>query len=63
LAQSGGVMAGNLSTVELIGQLWPIVLAFITLTIILAKMDVRLAVVEEKIKTLFELWNNRKDDK
>jgi hypothetical protein len=26
-------------------------------------MDVRLAVVEEKIKTLFELWNNRKDDK
>jgi hypothetical protein len=38
-------------------------LAFITLTIILAKMDVRLAVVEEKIKTLFELWNNRKDDK
>ena len=56
-------MAGDLSTVELIGPLWPIVLAFITLTIILAKMDVRLAVVEEKIKTLFELWNNRKDDK
>jgi hypothetical protein len=56
-------MAGELSTVEMIGQLWPIVLAFITLTIILAKMDVRLGVAEEKIKTLFELWNNRKDDK
>ena len=48
-------MAGNLSTVEMIGQLWPFVLAFITLTIILAKMDVRLGVAEEKIKTLFEL--------
>lgn len=53
-------MTGNLSTVELIGQLWPVVLAFISLTIILAKMDVRLAVVEDKIKTLFELWNKNK---
>jgi hypothetical protein len=53
-------MTGGLSTVELIGQLWPIVLAFISLTIILAKMDVRLAVVEEKIKALFELWNKNK---
>ena len=53
-------MAGNLSTVELIGQLWPIVLAFISLVIILAKMDVRVAVVEEKIKALFELWNKGK---
>jgi hypothetical protein len=56
-------VTGNLSTVELIGQLWPLVLAFISLVIILAKMDVRLAVVEEKVKTLFELWNSRKDDK
>ena len=54
-------MAGNLSTVELIGQLWPLVLAFISLVIILAKMDVRLGMVEEKIKTLFELWNKGKD--
>jgi hypothetical protein len=49
------------STIELISQLWPLVLAFISLVIILAKMDVRLAVVEEKIKTLFELWNKKKD--
>ena len=52
-------MAGNLSTIELIGQLWPLVLAFISLVIILAKMDVRLAVVEEKVKALFELWNKK----
>jgi hypothetical protein len=54
-------VTGNFSTVELIGQLWPVVLAFISLTIILAKMDVRLGVAEEKIKTLFELWNKKKD--
>jgi hypothetical protein len=52
-------MTGDLSTVELIGQLWPLVLAFISLVIILAKMDVRLAVVEEKVKALFELWNKK----
>jgi hypothetical protein len=52
-------MAGDLSTIELIGQLWPLVLAFISLVIILAKMDVRLAVVEEKVKALFELWNKK----
>jgi len=52
---------GNMSTVELIGQLWPIVLAFISLTIILAKMDVRLGMAEEKIRTLFELWNKGQD--
>jgi hypothetical protein len=52
-------MTGELSTVELIGQLWPIVLAFISLVIILAKMDVRVAVVEEKVKALFDLWNKK----
>ena len=52
-------MAGDLSTIELIGQLWPLVLAFISLVIILAKMDVRLAVVEEKVKALFDLWNKK----
>ena len=52
-------MTGDLSTVELIGQLGPLVLAFISLVIILAKMDVRLAVVEEKVKALFELWNKK----
>jgi hypothetical protein len=55
-------VTGDLSTVELIGQLWPLVLAFISLVIILAKMDVRLGVAEEKIKTLFELWNKKKDE-
>ena len=55
----GSVMTGDLSTIELIGQLWPLVLAFISLVIILAKMDVRLAVVEEKVKALFELWNKK----
>jgi len=40
---------------------WPILLAIITLIIVLSKIDLRVAVIEEKIKTLFELWNKRGD--
>jgi hypothetical protein len=40
---------------------WPILLALITLIIVLSKIDLRVAVIEEKIKTLFELWNKRGD--
>ena len=49
-----------MDTVELLAKIWPIVIGFITLVIVLAKMDVRLGMVEEKIKTLFELWNKGK---
>ena len=45
--------------VEIVSRLWPLGLGFVTLGILLAKMDNRLAVVEEKIKTLFDLFNKR----
>ena len=45
---------------ELLSKSWPILLALITLIIVLSKLDLRVAVLEEKIKTLFELFN-RKD--
>ena len=38
---------------------WPILLAIITLIIVLAKMDLKIAVLEEKIKTLFEIFNKK----
>jgi hypothetical protein len=45
---------------DLLSKSWPILLALITLIIVLSKLDLRVAVLEEKIKTLFELFN-RKD--
>ena len=38
---------------------WPILLVIITLIIVLAKMDINIAVLEEKIKTLFEIFNKK----
>jgi hypothetical protein len=45
---------------DLLARGWPMLLALITLIIVLSKLDLRVAVLEEKIKTLFELFN-RKD--
>jgi len=44
---------------ELIEKLWPVCMGFITLVIVLAKLDNRVSVLEEKVKTIFELWNKK----
>jgi hypothetical protein len=50
-----------MDTLDMLVKAWPILLAIITLIIVLSKIDLRVAVIEEKIKTLFELWNKRGD--
>lgn len=44
---------------DLLAKSWPMLLALITLIIVLAKLDLRVAVLEEKVKTLFELINKK----
>ena len=44
---------------EILSKAWPILLAIITLIIVLAKLDLRVAVLEEKVKSLFEIWNKK----
>ena len=46
--------------IESLLKAWPVFLGFITLVIVLAKMDVRIGVLEEKIKSLFDLHNKGK---
>ena len=41
-------------------QLWPIALGFISLVIVLAKMYTRIDVLEDKVRTLFDLYNKEK---
>jgi len=47
--------------VELASSTWPIALGVITLIIVLAKMHSDIEIIKEKIRTLFDLWNSRKD--
>ena len=45
--------------IDLIGSIWPIFVGFIVLVLTLGRLMSRMDVVEEKVKTLFDLWNNR----
>ena len=40
-------------------SLWPLFVGFITLVIVLAKMHSSIEVLREKVKTLFELFNEK----
>lgn len=48
-----------MDTVDILAKIWPLLVAFVTLVIVLAKMDNKVSVLEEKVKTLFELWNKK----
>jgi hypothetical protein len=48
-----------MDTFDLLVKAWPILFALITLIIVLSKIDLRVAVLEEKVRTLFELFNKR----
>ena len=45
--------------VDTISALWPIFLGIVTLVIVVAKMHTDIEALRDKVKTLFDLWNNR----
>jgi hypothetical protein len=47
---------------DIINTAWPIFLGMISLVIILAKMHNEIDVLKEKVRVLYDLWNNRKGD-
>ena len=49
-----------MNTLDILLKLSPVFIAFIGLVIVLAKMDVRIQVLEEKVKAAFELLNKEK---
>lgn len=44
---------------EIFTRAWPVILALITLIIVLSKLDLRVAVLEEKVKSLFDIINKK----
>jgi hypothetical protein len=48
-----------MDVIELLVKAWPVLFAIITLIIVLSKLDLRVAVLEDKIKTLFDLVNKK----
>jgi hypothetical protein len=48
-----------MSALPVVADIWPIFVAVITLVITLAKMHSAITVLEDKVKVLFDLFNNR----
>ena len=48
-----------MDALEILVKGWPIFLAMITLIVVLSKLDLRVAVLEEKIKALFDMYNKK----
>jgi hypothetical protein len=48
-----------MDAIEIIARIWPILVGFVMLVVVLAKADNRIAVLEEKVKTLFDLINRK----
>ena len=48
-----------MDVIELLIKAWPVIFALVTLIIVLSKLDLRVAVLEDKIKTLFDLVNRK----
>ncbi len=48
-----------MDALEILVKGWPILLGLITLIIVLSKLDLRVAVLEEKIKALFDMFNKK----
>ena len=48
-----------MTALDAINVLWPVAVGFVTLVIVLAKMHGDIETIKEKIKVLFDLWNNR----
>jgi len=47
--------------IELFLKAWPVLLGIVTLIIVLSKLDLRVAVLEEKVKSAFDLINKMRD--
>ena len=50
-----------MTTMEFINSTCPIFMGFITLVIVLAKMHGDIETIKEKVRVLFDLWNNKND--
>ena len=50
-----------METAELLLKAWPVLLGIVTLIIVLSKLDLRVAVLEEKLKAAWEQINKKAD--
>ena len=53
----------DIEIITILNKLWPMLVAFVLLIVILAQSHYRIKVLEEKVKVAFELINKLTDKK
>ena len=48
--------------IDFLTRYWQQIVAFLTLVVILSRMKFDIDMLKEKVKTIFELWNNKKGE-
>ena len=48
--------------IDFLTRYWQQIVAFLTLVVILSRMKFDIDVLKEKVRTIFELWNNKKGE-
>lgn len=59
LAEHGLLTTRLMEFLDIMKAIWPMLVVFVTVVIVLAKMHGDIEIIKEKIKTLFSLWNSR----
>ncbi len=55
-------MENQKDILDIINILWPILVGIVGLVIVLAKMHTSIEVLQEKVKVLYELWNDKNNN-
>jgi hypothetical protein len=48
-----------MDALDLMAKLWPILVGFVVIVLTFGEVRSRISVLEDKVKTLFDLWNKR----
>ena len=48
-----------MTALDFINSVWPVAVGFVTLVIVLAKMHSDIETIKDKVRVLFDLWNNK----
>jgi hypothetical protein len=48
-----------MDAIDLMAKLWPILVGFVVIVLTFGEVRSRISVLEDKVKTLFDLWNKR----
>jgi hypothetical protein len=48
-----------MDSLDLLSKLWPVLVGFVVIVLTFGEVRSRISVLEDKVRTLFDLWNKK----